>query len=160
MPPRRPLPGEPRNLATAIQYAHGGVRVFPCNTDKRPLIDDWLNAASADEAQLTEWWTQNPDALIGLPTKHLDLLVVDCDRHNADVDGVAAFNSMVAENGALADHPIIDTPNNGQHHLFRQPSEKIGNKTVAPGIDLRGFKIENNGGYVIAAGTTLPDGRC
>jgi putative DNA primase/helicase len=128
--------------------------------EKRPLIDDWLNASSADANQITQWWTDHPDALIGLPMKHLDLLVIDCDRHSPDQDGVAAFNAIVAAHGELPAHPTIKTPNNGEHHVFRQPSDfKIGNKTFAPGIDTRGYKPENAGGYVIGAGSVLPDGR-
>ena len=160
MPELRPPPGEPRNLSTALKYARRGIRIFPCNTEKRPLLDDWLNASSADANQIAEWWRQNPDALIGLPTKHLDLLVIDCDRHNGGADGVAAFNSMVAEHGALPAHPIINTPNNGQHHVFRQPLEfKVGNRKIGQGIETRGYKLENDGGYIVAPGSLLPDRR-
>ena len=95
-----------------------------------------------------------------MPCKHLDLLVIDCDRHTDDADGVALFDDMVAENGALPEHPIIETPNNGLHHIFRQPSLiKIGNRTVARGIDSRGYRLENDGGYIIGPGSVLPDGR-
>ena len=156
----RPIPGTPPDLTTALKYSRRGIRIFPCNTEKRPLIDSWLNASSADEKQIEQWWTDHPDALIGLPMKHLGLLVVDCDRHNVDQDGVALFASMVAKHGELPAHPIIRTPNNGEHHIFRQPADcKIGNKTFAPGIDTRGYKPENDGGYVIGAGSELPDGR-
>lgn len=160
MPWTRPAPGEPPNLTTALKYGRRGFRVFPCSVEKRPLIDDWLNASSADANQITQWWTQNPDALIGLPTKHLDLLVIDCDRHGDGVDGVAAFDAMMAANGELPAHPIIKTPNNGLHHVFRQPSDfKIGNRKLGQGVETRGYRLENDGGYVIGAGSVLPDGR-
>jgi hypothetical protein len=161
MPNTKPPPGEPPNLTTAYKYARRKIRIFPCNTQKRPLLDGWLDAASSDETQITEWWKQNPDALVGLPTKHLDLLVIDCDRHSADADGVAAFAAMVAENGdALDEHPVIQTPGNGEHHVFRQPPNfKIGNRKIVPGVETRGFRPENDGGYIIAPGSVLPDGR-
>jgi hypothetical protein len=156
----RPIPGTPPNLTAALKYGAKGVRIFPCGTDKRPLIADWLNAASADENQIRQWWADHPKALAGLPTKHLDLLVIDCGRHGNGADGVAAFAAMVAEHGALPDHPIVTTPNKGEHHFFRQPADfKIGNKPFAPGIDTRGYKPDNHGGYVIAPGSELPDGR-
>jgi hypothetical protein len=52
----------------------------------------------------------------------------------------------------------VETPNGGQHIYFCQPDgEALGNSTGAlpAGIDVRG-----NGGYVIAPGALLPDGRC
>jgi hypothetical protein len=154
--------GRPKsdNFQLALAYAERGIRVFPCGDHKRPLINDWLNAASADAKQIGEWWERNPEALIALPAKPLDLLVVDCDRHGDGADGVAAFQQMVVENGELPPHPIVETPNRGQHHIFRQPAgEKIGNKKIAPGIETRGFKPDNDGGYIIAPGSVLPDGR-
>src|SRR4029079_3097482 len=51
------------------------------------------------------------------------------------------------------------TPNAGEHHIFKQPSGfKIGNRTVMRGIDTRGYRLENAGGYVIGPGSILPDG--
>jgi hypothetical protein len=160
MPQLRPPPGQPPNLTTALKYARRGIRIFPCATSKRPLLDDWLNSSSAEEITITEWWKQNPDALIGLPTKHLDLLVIDCDKHSKDEDGVAAFDAMVVQHGGLPEHPVIGTANGGMHHVFRQPSGfKIGNRKIGQGIETRGYRLENDGGYIIAPGSVLPDGR-
>jgi putative DNA primase/helicase len=160
MPYTRPAPGEPPNLTTALKYARRGIRIFPCSAQKRPLLDDWLNAASADANQITEWWTDHPDALIGLPTKHLDLLVVDLDKHAPDQNGIAAFDEMIAGHEPLPEHPIIRTPNDGLHHVFRQPSRfKIGNRKIGQGVETRGYRPENDGGYIIGPGSILPDGR-
>ena len=160
MPDLRPPPGEPPNLTTALKYARRGFRIFPCSPEKRPLLDDWLNVASADEDVIAEWWNRNPEALIGLPCKHLDLLVIDLDRHTPDQDGINAFNQLIAGHGPLPEHPVIQTPNAGEHHIFKQPSGfNIGNRTVMRGIDTRGYRLENAGGYVIGPGSILPDGR-
>jgi hypothetical protein len=155
----RPPPGEPPNLTTAFKYARHGIRIFPCSVDKKPLVADWLNAASADAATIGAWWMENPTGLVGLPMKHCDLLTVDCDRHDANADGVAAFARMVAERG-LPEHPIIRTPNHGEHHVFRQPLVlKIGNRKIVPGVETRGYVATNHGGYIIGPGSVLPDGR-
>ena len=167
MPRLRPIPSDeatnetPRseNRLRALIYAQQGVRIFPCNLEKRPLVKDWFNAASADENQISEWWNQNPEALIAIPMKLIDCLTVDCDRHSPDEDGVALFNKMIADNAPLPEHPTIKTANNGEHHIFRQPKEKIGNRVIALGLETRGFKLENDGGYIIAPATMLPDGR-
>ena len=146
-------------IACALIYVRQGIRIFPCNIKKQPLVKDWLDTASAHEKQINEWWSQNPEALIAIPMKLIDCFTIDCDRHSADEDGVTLFNQMVADNGPLPQHPIVNTPNYGQHHIFRQPKDKIGNKVVAAGIETRGFKPENDGGYIIAPGSVLPDGR-
>jgi hypothetical protein len=149
-----------KNHSHALIYARQQIRIFPCNERKQPLVKDWLNAASADENQINKWWSSNPKALIAIAMKHIDCFTVDCDRHSADENGVALFNQMIADNSPLPEHPTINTPNNGQHHIFRQPQEiKIGNKDVATGLETRGYKSDNDGGYIIAPGSRLPDGR-
>ena len=53
--------------------------------------------------------------------------------------------------------PLVKTPNGGVHLYFKQPNgEALGNGrgTLPPGIDVRGA-----GGFVIAPGARLPDGR-
>jgi Bifunctional DNA primase/polymerase, N-terminal len=149
-----------RNHITALTFAAAGVRVFPCDLEKRPLVKDWLNASTTDPSKIDEWWSQNPDALVALPMKHLDCVVVDADRHDPSKDGVALFNAMIAENSPLPSHPKIDTANNDEHHIFRQPPDnKIGNKVVTPGLETRGYKVGNDGGYIIAVNSVMPDGR-
>ena len=102
----------------------------------------------------------SPDALVGLPMKRVDCLTFDCDRHDPSADGVALFHAMIAENSPLPAHPIIDSANSGEHHIFQQPADnKIGNKVLGPGIETRSYKTENAGGYIIVSGTVMPDGR-
>jgi hypothetical protein len=144
------------NLEVALKYAEAGMAVFPCGPDKRPLVTDWLASASADAGTIREWWQARPDALIGLPTKPLNLLVLDADRHNPNEDGVATLRSLCPD---LPAHPWCTTANNGEHHFFKQNGTKIGNKKIGGGLETRGFKIDNAGGYVIASGSQLADGR-
>jgi hypothetical protein len=73
-------------IACALIYVRQGIRIFPCNIKKQPLVKDWLDTASAHEKQINEWWSQNPEALIAIPMKHIDCFTIDCDRHSADED--------------------------------------------------------------------------
>jgi putative DNA primase/helicase len=149
------------NVDNALKYAACGIRIFQCGHDKRPLVKkDWLSTASTDAQIIRAWWQKHPDALIGLPLKPLDLIVIDADRHD-DNDGVEHLRQLAAKHGALPPHPWCTTAGNGEHHYFRQPANggKIGNRKIVPGIETRGCNGENDGGYVVASGSELPDGR-
>jgi putative DNA primase/helicase len=148
------------NCGVALQYARAGLRIFPCKQDKRPLDGlSWPKAATTDEQQITAWWQHDPHALIGLPLKQIDCFVIDADRHKPDEDGVEMLHTL-REGKELPPHPIIHTANNGEHWYFKQRADrKIGNQKIDSGLETRGFKPENDGGYVIAAGSLAADGR-
>jgi hypothetical protein len=88
------------------------------------------------------------------------LLVFDADRHHDGEDGVAHFRALCAEHEPLPPHPIVLTANGGEHHIFKQPANKIGNHKLGNGLETRGYRHGNSGGYIIAAGSRLSDGRC
>jgi hypothetical protein len=56
-------------LPYALEYGKLGFRVFPLKpgTDE-PLIPDWQEKATWEEAQIREWWTRWPNANIGIAT--------------------------------------------------------------------------------------------
>jgi hypothetical protein len=86
------------------------------------------------------------------------LVAIDCDRHPYGNDGIKAFNQLVSANrGKLTNVPMTKTAGGGAHLFFKQPNgEALGNGRgeLPDGIDVRGV-----GGYVIAPGAVLPDGR-
>lgn len=93
----------------------------------------------------------------GFALGHAGLFVVDADRHQGGADGVSAWRALLAANGD-PQAPCVVTPSGGRHYYFRQPEgEPLGNHEgdLPPGINVRGA-----GGYVIAAGAAMPDGRC
>jgi putative DNA primase/helicase len=148
-----------RNCKVALYCAREGLAVFPCKQDKSPLVPSWPSTATTDQQQIATWWQARPEALVGLPLKQKDWLVIDADRHNPTEDGVARWHAL-CEGKELPPHPIVLTANNGEHRYFKQPpGEKIGNKKIDIGLETRGFKTDNDGGYVIAMGSMLPDGR-
>src|SRR5262249_62030602 len=73
-------------------------------------------------------------------------------------DGIEAFNRLLSANGgSLAAVPMTKTANGGAHLFFKQPEgEPLGNGRgeLPDGIDVRGV-----GGFVIAPGAVLPDGK-
>ena len=145
------------NLSAALALASAGIKIFPAGADKRPLLKGWQDAATCNADQINTWF-ERAAALPAIPCGPNNLLVIDCDRHEGGVDGVAAFKSLVAVHGGLPPRtPLVNTPNGGLHAYFGQPNgDALGNSRGAlpPGIDVRGA-----GGFVVAPGAYLPDGR-
>ena len=151
----------------ALACARNGWLVLPCSpATKHPLLPRNRDAdgkeipgtgglckATADAATIVAWWRRWPRALIGLRTGRF--VVVDLDVRN-DRDGIAEFAKLVARWGAVPQTLRVRTPRGGLHLYFSAPTREIRNSTsrIAPGVDVRG-----EGGYVIAAGSVLSDGR-
>lgn len=164
------------NLAAALGYARAGIKIIPCYYDpatgKKPPIHhrDHLREASCDPEDLRRWFTtdwrmpgvvvKREHVLIGIPTgagNNVD--VVDIDVKNG-VDGHTLIPDWANLSSVIAATPT------GGHHLYyrRDPKVRVKNEAskirhsgrdhVVPGVDTR-----STGGYVIAPGSTLPDGR-
>lgn len=151
-----------RNMETALSLALAGMAVFPCHAGgehaKRPMpFIKWREASTTDVGKIRQWWMKWPNAAIGLDLAKCGLLVIDCDRHSDD-DGVEAFGRLAAEYHHNIDvSPLVATPKEGTHVYFRQPEEReLGN---ARGILPAGIDVRGAGGYVIAPGTVMEDGR-
>ena len=145
------------NITAALALASAGIKIFPAGADKRPLLKGWQDAATCNADQINRWF-EHAAALPAIPCGQNNFVVIDCDRHEGGADGVAAFKSLLTEHGALPlQVPMVETPNGGVHLYFRQPNgEAFGNSrgSLPPGIDVRGL-----GGFTIAPGACLPDGR-
>lgn len=150
------------NARVAADLAAAGFSVFPCHAGgdqaKRPMPGVfWRSASTSDRLKVERWWQRWPDAAIGLDLAKSGLIVIDADRHGQD-DGVAAIAELMHRHQFDPnDAPVVGTPNAGTHFWFRQPpGQSLGNGrgSLPPGIDVRGA-----GGYVIAPGTVMADGR-
>src|SRR6516164_10704691 len=151
-------PADKPNLIAALSMAAAGLPVFPAGPDKRPLLGGWQEKATTEEEQIRKWWDTHPAAVLAIVGGRGGLVVIDCDRHPGGKDGIEAFNRLLSANdGKLADVPIAKTANGGAHLFFKQPKgEPFGNGRggLPDGIDVRGV-----GGFVIAPGAVLPDGK-
>lgn len=84
-------------LADILVLASTGFRIFPCR-EKRPTTKNGFKDASADPEQIKAWWTQSPDAQVGLPTgKNINAFVLDVDLP----DGPASLIELEAKHGPL-----------------------------------------------------------
>ncbi|MEP2942355.1 MAG: AAA family ATPase [Hyphomicrobiales bacterium] len=154
------------NEQVALKLANQGFHVFPCRPCDTPKGKakspcggiKWREASTTDSGEIKGWWSQLPKAAIGIDVGKSRLLVIDCDRHDNETDGVRAFGDLMDKHGSNPDDcPIVATPNKGVHYYFKLPEGKDhgnGRGNLPDGIDVRG-----SGGYVIAPETIMADGR-
>jgi hypothetical protein len=129
--------------------------IFPCNPDKTPTIVGWEQNATNNTFSVEAKWQSNPQLLPAIPVGAHSLVILDCDK-KSNADGVEAFHSLCAGRGIdLSGCFVVETPSGGLHFYFRTETPYDNSSGLLPaGIDVRGL-----GGYVIAPGATLPDGR-
>lgn len=122
---------------------------------KSPYIANWQDRATADIAQIDDWWRQQPDALVGMICgERSGLLVVDIDA-GANKCGEESF----ASTGLKVPQTVqTRTMSGGRHILFKYPTgadiRNSASTCFGQDVDVRA-----EGGYVIFAGSVLPDGR-
>ena len=145
------------NQNAAVALSELGYRVFPCNPDKKPRVKAWEHTAVNSPFTTMMDWSKHPEALPGLPVGTHGLVVIDCDRRPGRPDGVQAFEALCKREAIdLQQSFAVTTPTGGVHFYFRSEMPYGNSRGSLPdGIDVRG-----KGGYVIAPGATLPDGRC
>lgn len=147
----------------ALAHARLGFRIFPVSPrDKRPLVKGWGSEASAEETQVSAWWSRWPHAMIGLPTgaaNGLWVLDLDVDAEKG-LDGNTSFMELEVAHGAIDIDVCATTPRGGTHLFFRWDAAHPvhnsvgGHGGVAPGIDVRG-----EGGFVVIAPSVRDDAR-
>jgi len=137
-------------LTAALDAASRGFRVFPLKRDdKRPWQDGWQAAATTDEVQIRDWWTENPNYNVGVATGK-GLVVVDVDVKNGKPggDSLAMLDMM-----GLPESLRVRTPSGGTHIYFKinnMHSGREGNIEGFPGIDTRG-----DGNLVVYPGSNI-----
>lgn len=126
------------------------------NAGKHPRIDGNLTQASTDPKIITKWWSQWPNANIGLACGPSGVLVVDIDTDERS-GGQTSLAYCEDIDGPMPDGPRSRTGSGGEHRFFKLPTLGAGQrirKTYAPGIDLKG-----HGGYVVLAPSNHPKGK-
>jgi Bifunctional DNA primase/polymerase, N-terminal/AAA domain len=146
------------NLQVALKCQQAGLFVFVAGPDKKALVK-WRDASTTDPDQIKKWFKRWPDSLPAIDLPKSGHIVLDGDRHGGP-DGVAAAEQLFAERSLnAAAIPTVITPQDGRHYWFTQPTEgePLGNSNKQ--ISDKGIDVRGAGGYVIAPGSRLPDGR-
>lgn len=126
--------------ADAYKYSEVyGFSVIPVGKDKKPLIQSWKSYQTerASSEQLKNWWTQFPDANIGIVTGQISgITVIDVDTHKgaSSLPFPATFT--------------VKTGNGGQQLYYKYaPGLTVSANAYSqfPHVDIR-----SDGGYVVA----------
>lgn len=141
-------------LDWALKYIALGWHIFPIKPGtKRPYEGTHgVKDATNDEAIVRVWWTENPDAGIGLACgKASGVYAVDIDLDEAK--GINGYESL-AEFPKIPDTICQETPRGGIHILFSAEIPPANKNSFRLGIDIRG-----EGYYILLAPSIHPNGK-
>lgn len=154
-------------LDLALAYTARGWPVFPTrakeevdewgevHAPKTPLVSNGLKGASLNERIIREWWKRYPDAMVAVPTgSKIDAFALDIDNKPGGSNGFDWLDEMEAEHGPLPVTARVKTPNGGLHIFFKYAPGTRNRGSLGAGVDIR-----SEGGYVVAGGSSMADGR-
>jgi hypothetical protein len=142
-------------LNAALDYASKGWAVFPCKAhDKTPITLEGFKNATTDLEQVRAFWTETPNANIGLACGMSGLVVVDIDVQHGGFDTWAELRRV----NSIDDATVTSlTGGGGQHLIYRMPEgADVRNSAskLGTGVDIRG-----NGGYIVVPPSVHPNGK-
>jgi len=141
------------NLDYALDQAKRGRTVFPVhyvlkdgncscgntgcqNKGKHPMTPKGFKDATIDEQQIRAWWSQYPEANIGMATGQVSgLIVLDIDpRHGGD----ESLKYLISEHDPLPITYKVKTGGGGEHYYFKRPDKGLKCKNgMLPGVDIK-----------------------
>jgi hypothetical protein len=161
---------QPHELA--IFYHEHGWPIFPCRNqaeevadpstgelitlnEKTPKTSNGFKGASKFRRIIDRWWSDWPDSAVGIPTgAATGVFVLDIDCKPGGANGFDWLSDMEAEHGPLPETARVTTPNGGLHIYFNYVVGTRNRGALGGGVDIR-----SEGGYVLAAGSQMSDGR-
>jgi hypothetical protein len=153
--------------AAALAHAKNGFYVIPLvENSKRPLISDWQNRATTNSLQIDSWWSEHPNANIGIACEVSNLVVIDLDTSKGALppspwkelgakDGKDVFKEICRKAGdsQLFDTYTVETPSGGRHLYFYDQ-----NIPIKQGAEVNGWwrvDSRSKGGYIVGEGSCL-----
>lgn len=137
----------------ALDLARKGYSVFPVTpSQKSPPLVQWrpLQERVASETEIFEWWTEHPNANIGVVCGKISgITVIDIDPKHG---GQETFDTHLKD--VLPRTRTHKTPSGGKHYLFRYNADLLQSQNKA---NHRGIDIRNDGGYIIAPPSSVND---
>jgi len=160
-----PGPKNPR-LEAALDYARRGWLCFPvhypvkqgnkfvcscgkddCNPAKHPLTLHGFKDATTDQTQLRRWWSQHPQANVGIATGEASgLVIIDIDPRHGGTESMKAITKL----GNVPVTPMAYTGGGGEHIYLAHPGNGIKIKSTVQVAGYPGVDIKGDGGAIIA----------
>lgn len=143
----------------ALGYVNDGLAVFPLKPRSKEPFDGshGFKDATRNPELIRRWWTNEPDANIGIATGAVSggVFVIDIDDGHGGALGTESLQAWEEENGELPETRESATGSGGRHLFYRcPPGVAVKSATgLVPSVDLRG-----NGGYIVAPPSTHPNG--
>lgn len=138
-------------LEQALELAERGFKVFPIRINmKKPAHTGWQDEATTDIATIRKWFSK-VNFNIGILTT--GLLVVDVDSKD-DRNGFESIEKLKKDSKLFPTTTTQVTPSGGKHFIYKA-TRPVGNSVskIGDGLDIRG-----EGGYIVAAGSSVPSG--
>lgn len=151
-------------LKAALFYSQKGFLVFPihsrtneglcdCGKDcdspaKHPFTPRGFKDATTDETTIRKWFSQWPQANIGIATGATSgIVILDVDPRNGGNESLAEF---IRRYGELPHTLTVKTGGKGMHYYFLHPRGEIVIPSRSKIDDLPGLDVKGDGGYVVA----------
>jgi Bifunctional DNA primase/polymerase, N-terminal len=127
-------------------YAAHGLRIFPVNAAKKPLVAHWREDATTDIAVIEAWRLKWPhaDFAWALPGPPAGVVVADIDIKYGK-NGYADFRRLAGCAPEDVATPSASTPSGGMQ-LFYKASKPYKHQVA---IDGTGLDTRSEGGYVV-----------
>lgn len=142
-------------LKAALGFIEMQAPVFPLRVGgKTPIMGGGFKGATLNPQMVQNWWTQWPQANIGIPTGSLSgIWVLDIDGE----EGEKSLSELERINGKLPQSVEVITGGGGRHIYFAIPANSVipcSASKIAKGVDIRG-----DGGYIVAPPSIHPSGK-
>lgn len=168
------LPVAPTLHSAALWYVSIGLPTFPlipgrkgptkkcdeCSSAKPECMDPKLcghdlchgfKDASIDPADINRWWTDGPQANIGIATGH-GFDAVDIDGLEGQTYRAQHWDDLFGNIDADCIAKVL-TPRPGGMHIYVPVTGDRNDTSIVPGVDYRGL-----GGYVVAPPSVIAPG--
>lgn len=133
--------GPPDMKAAALEYAQRGWHVFPIQPGtKVPATRQGFKEATADPTRITDWWTSEPFANIGLALAASGLVAIDADTYKSDCD----WRAIEAAKG-MPETLTQTSARGGTHFIFSAEPNARYPGSLGVGVDVK------HNGYILLA---------
>ena len=136
-------------LDHALNYAQEHFKIFPLkvNSKSEQILNSWENEATEDLHQVESWWSDHPDANIGVKTGEGFIVIVV--NNSIDRNGKEVMEPYIEK---FPKTRIVRTPNDDWHFYYDVGKDIPCQINIYEGIDIQG-----EGGYVVGAGSQIDD---